>query len=192
VRPGRRWKQVGNSNESTTMPLMPLTDEEWPAELEAYRGGFATELNVYRVMAHHPALLDSWAALRNHLTHGGVLPARWRELAILRTARFINSEYEWAHHVERGRKAGLTEAEIDAVARDCLWESFPGAESVVLRMTDALLDRTGLSPEEVEVALKQMSAQQLLDLMATVGMYLTLGFVVKSFRTPLERPLGGT
>jgi 4-carboxymuconolactone decarboxylase len=173
------------------MWLMPLADEEWPTELEALRGGFATQLNVYRVMAHHPALLNSWAGLRNHLTHRGALPARWRELVILRTARFINSDYEWVHHVERGRKAGLTETEIAAIACTSPWECFSGADGVVLRITDALHERTGLSPEEVDVALKRMSAQQLLDLMATVGMYLTLGFVVKSFAIPLERRLDG-
>jgi alkylhydroperoxidase family enzyme len=167
--------------------LAPITDSEWPEELEALRGGFASELNVYRVMAHHPALLHAWTNLRNHVTQGSTLSARWRELAILRTARFIDSRYEWIHHVERGRASGLTDPEIAAVGLSDPSTAFGDADTALLQTTDALLNGLGLSAMQVDVAAEHMSAQQLLDLMTTVGMYLTLGFLLKSFRTPLEK-----
>lgn len=167
-------------------PLAPLDDAQWPAELEWLRGGFATQLNVYRAMAHHPALLAAWTNLRNHLTIGTTLPARWRELAILRIAGFIESRYEWLHHVERGRVAGLTESEITALANRDASSAFGDADNTLLRTTDALLDGHGLTAQQVKAASAHMSPQQLLDLMATVGMYITLGFILKTFRIPLE------
>jgi alkylhydroperoxidase family enzyme len=178
---------LGSPVDTTTKLLAPIADAEWPRELEALRGGFASELNVYRVMAHHPALLQAWTSLRNHLTLGSTLSARWRELAILRTARFIDSRYEWIHHVERGRASGLTDPEIAAVGLSDLSSAFGDADTALLKTTDALLKGLGLSALQVDVAAEHMSAQQLLDLMATVGMYLMLGFLVKSFRTPLEK-----
>lgn len=39
----------------------PLTDADWPHEIDDLRDGFAGALNVYRLMAHHPALLRAWA-----------------------------------------------------------------------------------------------------------------------------------
>lgn len=183
---------LGSPVDTTTKLLAPIADAEWPRELEALRGGFASELNVYRVMAHHPALLQAWTSLRNHVTHGSTLSARWRELAILRTAWFIDSRYEWIHHVARGRAAGLTDPEIAAVGHSDPPSDFGGGDIALLKTTDALLRGLGLSDLQVDVATEYMSAQQLLDLMATVGMYLTLGFLLKSFRTPLEERIEHT
>nr|WP_260408644.1 carboxymuconolactone decarboxylase family protein [Planomonospora venezuelensis] len=45
----------------------------------------------------------------------GTLPARDRELAVLRTAHRRGSAYEWAQHVRLAREAGLTDAEIEAI-----------------------------------------------------------------------------
>jgi len=177
---------LGSPVDTMTKLLAPIADAEWPRELEALRGGFASELNVYRVMAHHPALLQAWTSLRNHLTLCNTLSARWRELAILRTAWYIDSRYEWIHHAERGRAAGLTDPEIEAVGLCDLSSAFDGADTALLKTTDALLEGLGLTALQVDLAAEHMSAQQLLDLMATVGMYLTLGFVLKSFGTPLE------
>ena len=40
-----------------TTEFQPITDADWPESLAALKGGFATGLNVYRTMAHHPDLL---------------------------------------------------------------------------------------------------------------------------------------
>ena len=74
--------------------------------------GFATDLNVYRVMAHHPSLLLAWEQLRNHVVKANSLPNRELEIVILRTGFRLNASYEWAHHVVRGRTAGLSDHEI--------------------------------------------------------------------------------
>jgi len=45
---------------STSSPCPPFADEDWPSEIADMRDGFAGALNVYRTMAHHPALLKAW------------------------------------------------------------------------------------------------------------------------------------
>ncbi len=42
-----------------------------------------------------------------------VLPARARQLAILRTAWLLQAPYEWGEHVKHGRKIGFTDDDID-------------------------------------------------------------------------------
>ena len=78
----------------------PLTDAEWPEEIADLRDGFAGTLNVYRAMAHHPALLRDFGrtigrfdeALMDFdhpalhypfdwdLVHAGEVVSRYREL----------------------------------------------------------------------------------------------------------------
>lgn len=172
--------------------LAPLSDGEWPESISSIRNGFASQLNGYRVMAHHPALLQAWSTSRNHVVLESGLPARWREIVILRTAKFLGSKYEWAHHVERGRAVGLTEAEIEAVATEAPADEFTPAEKLLVRAVDVLLESFCISYSLREALAAHVSAQNLLDLMATVGMYLTLGFIVKTFETPIEPHLRNT
>ena len=46
----------------------------------------------------------------------GKLPARDRELLILRSARRCTSSYEWGQHVRLAKQAGISAEEIDRVA----------------------------------------------------------------------------
>src|SRR5690606_6271144 len=92
--------------------LAPLADAAWPDEVAHMLDGFAGQLNVYRVMAHHPALLQAWSDYRNHVVLENALGAELSEVAILRTGHRLGSPYEWAHHVKRARLLGMKDARI--------------------------------------------------------------------------------
>ena len=64
----------------------PLDNTHWPAEIADMQAGFAGRLNVYRVMAHHPALLRAWADLRDHVVVKTALGPELSEVVILRAA----------------------------------------------------------------------------------------------------------
>ena len=81
--------------------------------LSAFNG---TELNIFATLAHHPRLLKRWSAFGGVLLYGGALPARERELLILRTGYLCRAPYEWGQHVTIGLAAGLTDEEIARVA----------------------------------------------------------------------------
>src|SRR6056297_2874654 len=98
-----------------TRSYQPIPDAEWPLEIADLKDSFAGRLNVYRVMAHHPELLRAWVPLRRHLVQSSTLGPEQLEVAILRTAHRLNAPYEWAHHVERGRAAGLSDARIQSM-----------------------------------------------------------------------------
>ena len=90
----------------------PLTDADWPEALADLKGGFATKLNVYRVMAHRPELLRAWAPLRDHVVVQTALGPELSEVAILRTGHHMGSSYEWDSHVHRARKLGMSDVTI--------------------------------------------------------------------------------
>ena len=169
------------------MPLLPpLPDESWPPELADLLQGFAGRLNVYRVMAHHPALVRAWSNLRNHLVLANSLSPQEQEIVILRTGRRWDSAYEWAHHVVRGREAGLSDLRIARTGS--VPQALDGAhpDDLLMQCVDELLDHGQLSELRREALMAQSGAAGVLDLMATVGMYSTLAFILKTFETPIE------
>lgn len=171
----------------TDQPLLPpLTDAEWPGEIAHLLPGFAGRLNVYRVMAHNPALLAAWERLRNHVVLESALTPQQSEVVILRTGHRWEAPYEWAHHVVRGRATGLSEARIDAARQDpAAWEA--GSEDAALMAAvDALLDHGKLSAAQLADLQARIGTTAVIDVMATVGMYTTLAFLVQTFATPIE------
>lgn len=99
------------------MPRVPRRDRtDLP---EAYRYLFTDnavgELDLFRVMGHAPACMQSYMRFGSTLWEECGLGPRERELAILATARALEARYEWHQHVDLGREAGLTMAEIRAL-----------------------------------------------------------------------------
>ncbi|MBC7152194.1 MAG: carboxymuconolactone decarboxylase family protein [Rhizobium sp.] len=165
----------------TNPPLPPLADEQWPDDIADLRAGFAGALNVYRVMAHHPALLRAWAPLRQHVVKETTLGPERSEVVILRTAHRFGSAYEWAHHVSRARKLGFSDARILAL------RGLPeGEDGLIVRAVDALLDDRKLAPKlEADLA-SAIGREDVLDLIATVGFYSVLGYILMTYDTPLD------
>jgi alkylhydroperoxidase family enzyme len=164
--------------------LGPIPDADWPEAVANLAAGFAGRLDVYRVMAHHPALLRAWAPLRQHVVLDTALGAERSEVVILRTGHRLGAAYEWAHHVVRGRAAGLSDARIAALAGPL--DGIAGQDAVLAGAVDALLDRAALSPPEREALEALVGVEGVFDLMATVGFYATLGFIVKTFAVPVD------
>ena len=105
-----RWHPASRRSPSRVATPRP------PSCSTASSGFNGTELNIFATLAHHPRLLKRWSAFGGVLLYGGVLPARERELLILRTGYLCRAPYEWGQHVTIGLAAGLTDDEIARVA----------------------------------------------------------------------------
>ena len=100
--------------------IEPLPEAEWDEDvrpaLEPTRAiGRGKVPNVLATIARHPKLLKRWNAFGNHVLFKSTLPARDREILILRIGWLCRSEYEFAQHVLIGRRAGLTDADIQRI-----------------------------------------------------------------------------
>ena len=166
------------------MTFVPLAPERWDPKLSHLRGGFAERLNIYRTMAHHPDLLAAWSPLRQHVVVENVLGAACAEIVILRAARHLGSEYEQSHHIIRGRTFGLTDDRIAAV----LGQGKPvdDPDATLVAAVDELAIRKALSPNVISQITNLFGAQGVLDLIAIVGFYTTLGLMLNSFETPID------
>ncbi|WP_461513346.1 carboxymuconolactone decarboxylase family protein [Rhizobium mongolense] len=150
------------------------------------KAGFAGALNVYRTMAHHPALLKAWAPLRQHIVKDSALGAVRSELVILRTAHRMGSAYEWAHHVSRARALGISDPRIQAM------RGLPdGEDGLIAQAVDALFDEKHLPPNIERAVAASIGKEAMFDLMTTVGFYSVLGFILMTFDTPIDDSAAG-
>jgi 4-carboxymuconolactone decarboxylase len=168
-------------------PCRPISDALWPSEIADLRTGFAGGLNVYRTMAHHPDLLRAWVPLRQHVVKDSALGSERSEVVILRTAVRLGSQYEWSHHVVRARILGFSDKRIAAIRGEAT-----GEDRLIVRAVDALVDQRRLDAELRAKLEPVIGTRGIIDLIATVGFYSVLGYLVMSFDTPLDADVAAT
>lgn len=162
----------------------PISDADWPSDIQEMLSGFAGGLNVYRTMAHHPALLKAWADFREHVVNQTSLGSLRSEAVILRTGARLSSQYEWHQHIIRARKAGMDDKRI-ARLNGPISEMYID-DAILATAVDELFDTKCLS-KTTETSLRNLVGKTgVLDLIATVGFYSTLGYILNTFETPLD------
>src|ERR1700755_2843826 len=123
------------------MRLQPLPADQWDEAtrqaLSAMRG--ADTNNALSTFAHHPQLTKAFLRFNVHLLMSSTLPVRIRELAILRVAHRRDCDYEWSHHVDMAKEAGITDDEIAAVRRGEASDEF---ERAVITGVDELDEKS--------------------------------------------------
>ena len=162
----------------------PLGDDEWPIALTTLRDSFATSLNVYRVMARHPPLLQSWTDLRDHIVLRSALGAERAEVVILRCGVGWNSIYEIAHHRHRAQLLGFS---AQRISRLCgALDEIDGEDRLLADAVEDLIKDGRLALHRRDPLLELVGVAGVLDLAATVGVYATLAFITNSFSTPVD------
>src|SRR5437762_13760942 len=92
-------------------PLTPEQQDERQRELLAGVAVGGPASNIFATLVRHPGLFRHWLPFGGKLLVGK-LPARERELLVLRTAWHCRSEYEWGQHVVIARTSGVSDDEI--------------------------------------------------------------------------------
>ena len=148
------------------------------------------DLNLFKVLMHHPALVRRWAVFAGHVLRKQTLPARERELLILRIGWLNQAEYEWAQHVEIAKREGISEAEIEAV-KSGPKGSWSADDAVLLQAVDDLYEHSVLSDATWQRLAQKYSTEQMIDLVFTIGQYNLVSWALNSFGVPLDDYLPG-
>jgi 4-carboxymuconolactone decarboxylase len=160
--------------------LEPLADDQLDPELRV-RFGDGPILNIFRTLAHHPGLAKRWLVFGNHVLAKSSLPARERELLILRIGWLCRAGYEWGQHVVIGKASGLTDEEIARIAKGPDAPGWSAGDRALLRATDELHADAFVSDATWAELAKVWSTQQLMDLVFTVGQYNLVSMALNSF-----------
>jgi AhpD family alkylhydroperoxidase len=121
-------------------------------------------LNIFKVMAHTPDLMQAWWGMMAVALTRLQLAPRLRELAILRLFQLRRCAYGFAHHVRIGRDAGLTDEEIAALDGYATNQRFSPLDRLVLRYTDAVTRLDGHAPALAGELRTHLSERELVEL----------------------------
>jgi alkylhydroperoxidase family enzyme len=167
--------------------LQAIPTEAWDSSLDHIVGDMnGNPLNIHKLLANHPDLLNAWWSLRKYLVAGGSLGKRNAELVILRTAVHACNWYEWASHVVRGLHSELTLIEIERVMDGPAHPDWADPDALLLLAVDELSTRAALDTEIVEGLEAHFGRSGVLDLIALRSMYVMLGDMLNTWNVELD------
>ena len=172
-------------------PLPPGEHDEEVRELlegVVVPGAFAS--NIFGTLVRHPGLFRRWLPFGGKLLSGRI-PARQRELAILRTAWLCRSNYEWGQHVLIARSADISDDEIRRVQSGPDADGWEQFERVLLRATDELHADACIADDTWAALAARYDERQLIELPMLVGHYHLVAFTLNSLGVQLEPGLEG-
>jgi len=167
-------------------PLTPPYSSDVQTSLEKWMppGGAIEPLVLFRTMARYPLLSDRMRGLGAVFLGRGLLPARVRELLILRTCARCHSEYEWGVHVSAfAASVGLDDAAVAATLGPVAGD---GLDALLARFVDELHDTGTVSDPTWTALASHFEENALLEMLALVGFYHAISFITNAVRLPLE------
>ncbi len=175
----------------TAPRIAPLIDADTftPEQRTALAGATfpgRAPLNIFRTLARAPEALTGFLGWGSYvLSKKNDLPAREREIVILRTGYNCRSGYEWVQHVEIGKRAGITDAEIDALKKGA-GANWSAADAALIRACDDLHARQFVSNETWAALKAHFTDKQCMDVVFTCGQYTQVSMMLNSFGVQLD------
>lgn len=177
----------------TSPRIAPLAPEECDEQARELLGSVADGLdasNIFATLVRHPGLYRKWMPFGGKLL-AGKLPARDRELLILRTGWRCQSVYEWGQHVLIGRAAGLTDDELRRVQAGPDAPGWHDREVALLRAADELHDDSCISDVTWAALASHYDERQLIEIPMLVGHYHLVAFTLNSLGVQREPGVPG-
>src|SRR6202142_949643 len=123
------------------------------------------------IQLHSPELSRHARPLNRYLRFDSGLGGRVRELAILVTARELDSQFEWAAHEAEARREGLVPELIDIVRHRRDLTGLDAADPIIIPLGREVFGARRVSPQTYASALALLGRRKLVDLVALMGNY---------------------
>lgn len=137
-----------------------------------------------RVWLTSPALADRAQALGQFARYDSSLSKDLSELAILVTARFWSSGFEWSHHAPLALAAGLPEAVISVIA-GAQRPSFGCAKRQAVFDCAVELHRDHvISEASFDAGIAALGQVGMVDLVGICGYYTLISMTINAFEVP--------
>ena len=138
------------------------------------------------ILLHSPALARHTRPLNHYLRHEAGLGGRVRELAILTTARELDSQFEWAAHEPAALDEGISPAIIDIIKHCKSTESLDEADAIVIELGREIFGSKKVASATFALALQRFGRRSLVDLVALMGNYAGTAALLTAFDMQLD------
>lgn len=135
--------------------------------LDGPRSGLGGPFNV---MLRSPEMGDVAQQLGT-FSRFNSMPGKLRELAIIMTARFWTSHFEWYAHKNAALREGLDPTIVEAIANGESPTGMDTGEAVVYNLVSELLYERRVSDTTFEAAISTLGERGVVDVVGIVGYY---------------------
>ena len=147
------------------------------------------QLNIFKLMAHAETDFVNLLRLGSTILGQQALPAKLRELAILRVAALSGARYEWVQHAPIARGVGVRDAQIEALERGqddapC----FDEIERGVLRFTREVVRDVKPSDAAFAAVHGGLGSRQTVELIVAIGFYMLIARLMETAEIDLDPP----
>lgn len=155
------------------------------AHLKAERGGRL--INLYKVLLNSPPVAGAWLDFNTAVRYRTEVPEAFNELAILRVSVLNGADYQFkVHGPTHALKAGLTEAQVGAIADWAASSLFSDAQRAVLAWADGITRDIEPSDEACAAMRRHFDDRQLVELTVLISAYNMHTRVARALRIDVE------
>jgi 4-carboxymuconolactone decarboxylase len=138
------------------------------------------------ISLHSPGLAPRSRAVNHYLRHESGLGGRVREIAILTTARALDSDFEWAAHEAEALREGVPAEAVDTIKFGRPAAGLDAADAVVIDLGREIFIARAVSPATFARALAQFGRGKLVDLVALMANYAGTAAMLTAFAMQLD------
>jgi alkylhydroperoxidase family enzyme len=148
----------------------------------------ARKANIYRALANSPNGLRAFSGLGGFIRFKSKLDPRLRELAILMVGYLTRAPYEWSHHVEIGKRFGVSDDDIRALMDEAQGRSskLEPLAKTVLKAAREMTETLAVSDATFAQLRETLDNECTVDLVLTIGFYNAVVRVLASLQIDVE------
>lgn len=143
-----------------------------------------------RTMIKHKEIFRSQMTMGTVMFNGRI-PARERELAILRIGWLCRAPYEYGQHVEIAKRIGITSEEIARVRSGSASGGWSDHERAILSGVEELLENKAISDATWDTLARSWDEEQMIEFPMLVGQYVCTAFVQNALKIRMEGGIAG-
>jgi len=167
-----------------------LTPEQKTMVNDLLAGKRTSLTGPFNVLLRSPEMGNHAQKLGEHVRFRSSVPPRLNELAILLTARWWSSQYEWFAHKPLALQAGLAATVIDDIHAGRRSAGMRPDETVIYDFCVELRERRRVSDATFKAAVSLLGERGVIDLIATMGYYDLVSMILNVDRYPLPEGAG--
>lgn len=172
-------------------PVTDPTDEQSEVLERAGTRPGQDPLNIFATMVHNRRVANRAVLLGGAFLGKGTVPEREREIVILRVGHRASAVYEFGQHVLIGKRVGLTDEEISALAADASGHAWSADDGALIAMVDELCDDDCVSDSTWALLAGRWSDEQLVELLMLAGYYRMISGFLNSAGVQLDDGVPG-
>jgi 4-carboxymuconolactone decarboxylase len=167
-----------------------LTPEQRTFADKEIASGRKPETGPFNIYLRSPEMAELSRPLGDYLRFKAPMARKFKEIAIMLTARYWGGQYVWYSHRQQALDAGLSPAFISAMAAGERPANMSADEATVYDFTTQLLTTRQTSDSNFKAMAALVGERGIVEIVGLMGQYtgLTMLFVVDRYPVPTGAP----